>query len=353
MINVYIPNIDFQKVNKTSIFVLTRPYFSESGWINDNQLKQKWGINPLLKYTSNINEANFVLLPFSLNWYYKNKEEGLLEKLNSECKNLKISAYAYISGDFGIAYPDFSNILYFRMGGFKSQLSSKNIGFPVALSDHFHRIYKLEDPIPRMKSEKPLIGFCGHANNSFSKRVKELTKCFIENGRRFVQNPLRKDWEPLFASAYERWKLLKKLQQSSKLDCQFIFRINYRGGAISKEDREKTTLEYYNNLFHTDYVLCVRGAGNFSVRFYEALMMGKIPIFVNTDCLLPLEDEIDWKKQVVWVEWHQRENIAEMVYEFHQKISSDEFIQLQQSNRKIWKEKLTTAYFLDKISNAV
>ena len=42
------------------------------------------------------------------------------------------------------------------------------------------------------------------------------------------------------------------------------------------------------NLFH----LCHRGGGNYSYRFYEILMMGRIPIFINTECVLPFEDKI-------------------------------------------------------------
>lgn len=350
---IFIPKINFKDVSKISIFVLTRPFFSDSGWINDNQLKQKWNLPQSICYTASIEEADFVLLSQSVNWYFLNKKYKELEQLNHQCEQLNLNIYAFINNDFGVAFPDFSNIIYFRMGGFKSQLSSKNNGFPVALSDHFQRLFHLENPIPHAKPEKPLIGFCGHASPNSIKRIKEIIKCLLENGKRFLMNPLRKDWEPLFASAYERWKILKKLQASPKLDCQFIYRENYRGGAKTNQEKEKTTFEYYENIHQTDYVVCLRGAGNFSVRFYEALMMGKIPIFVNTDCLLPLEDEIDWKKQMVWVEWHQRNNIAEMVYDFHQKISNDEFIHLQQSNRKIWKEKLSTAYFLEKISNAV
>jgi hypothetical protein len=349
---IYIPKINFEKINQVSLFVLTRPFFIATGWINDNNLKEKWGIKSSFEYTSSIKEANFVILPLPINWYYKNNKQIELEKINAECKQLNKKVYAIISGDFGRAYPELSNFFYYRMGGFKSQLTPKNSGFPVPLSDHFQRLYKTNDPIPNIKTEHPKIGFCGHASKDFSKRIKELVKCSFENVKRFIENPLRKDWEPLFASAYERRKLLNALEKSTFLDCQFIYRKNYRGGAKTNQEREKTTLEYYDNLLKTDYVLCVRGAGNFSVRFYEALMMGKIPIFVNTDCLLPLEDEIDWKKQVVWVEWKERHKIAEIVIDFHKKISNEDFILLQQSNRKIWKEKLTTSYYLDKISNA-
>ena len=118
--------------------------------------------------------------------------------------------------------------------------------------------------------------------------IRDRVKCVLENGKRFTKNPFNTVYEPLFASAYERAKLLSYFVKSDKVKTNFIYRENYRGGAITTEQRTKTTLEYYNNILESDYVLCVRGAGNFSVRLYETLMMGKIPVFVNTDCLLPL-----------------------------------------------------------------
>jgi len=128
------------------------------------------------------------------------------------------------------------------------------------------------------------------------------------------------------------------------------YREKYRGGAKSIEVQATTTNEYYDNLYNTDYVLCVRGAGNFSVRFYEALLMGKIPIFVNTDCLLPLDDEIDWKRQVVWVEWEERNLIAKKVLQFHQQLSKEDFFNLQLRNRNIWQDKLSVVSYFNKLT---
>jgi len=353
MLKIYIPNIDFTKTNKLSLFVLTRPFLGEEGWCNDSKLKERWGINDGFIFTENLNEAQILLLPLSINNYIKFSKLGEIQLLNSSCKQLDIKGFAYISGDFGKAYPEFSQFTYFRMGGFKSQLSNKNFGFPVSLSDHFQKIYGLKDPIPRDKSEIPVIGFCGHASSSNLKRGKELFKCLLENGKRFLQNPFRKDFEPLFASAYERWQLLNTLSIANDLNCNFILRKHYRGGAKNTKEQERTTKEYYDNLLQSDYVLCVRGAGNFSVRLYETLLMGKIPIFVHTDCLLPLSDEIDWKQHMVWVEWEERHLIAVKVKEFHRTISNEDFLEMQRKNRMLWKENLTVAHFMKKIADAL
>ena len=223
----------------------------------------------------------------------------------------------------------------------------------IYLEYHFQRIYQKEEIDTRQKEILPVIGFCGHTDLSFLKRIKEDVKFLRENFKRFFQNPFRSDYEPLFPSAFERAKLLQYFEQSNKVKTNFIYRKHYRGGAITKEQREQTTLEYYDNILTSDYVLCVRGAGNFSVRFYETLLMGRIPIFVNTDCLLPFEDKINWKEHVVWVEWKDRHNIAEIVANFHNKLTDKQFEDLQKSNRKLWKEELSVNAMLQNIKNDI
>lgn len=345
---IYIAHKDIPIQNKKSLFILTRPFLKGNEWLfNELEFEKNNLFVNNFQYQLDIKKADIILLPFSINFYFKEGKKELLEEINTICKLQNCKAYAYVGGDFGIKFPEFSNIIYFRQGGFKSQLSDKNKGLIVGLSDHFQRLYQKESITPNLKKEVPIIGFCGHATLSSVKKGKEIAKCLIENGKRFVKNPFNKVYEPLFASAYERAKLLHYFEQSNQVKTNFIYRENYRGGASTEEQRTATTLEYYNNILDSDYVLCVRGAGNFSVRFYETLMMGKIPVFVNTDCLLPFEDQINWKKHVVWVEWKDRKNIAQRVADFHADLSVDEFVHLQISNRKLWKETLSVEGMLE------
>ncbi len=338
---IYIAHTDYSILDKRELFILARPFFYNNQWIDFDFEKQKWGLDSSYELVSNINEAEIVILPFSVNQYYNQKLKNKLAAINNELIKVNKRGYGYITGDFGIAYPDFSNIIYFRMGGFKSQLGPNNKGFPVMLSDHFQRLFHHDHPIPFEKGPKPVVGFCGHATVSQAKRFKELLKCLKENCRRFLENPMRKDWEPLFASAYERAKLLHIIEAEKKVKNNFIYRKKYRAGVQTAEDLEFTTKEYYQNIHESDYVICVRGGGNFSVRLYETLMMGKIPVFVNTECLLPFPEKIDWKKHMVWVEWEERGQIAQKILDFHNNISNQDFIDLQILNRKLWKDVLS------------
>ncbi|MDR6966998.1 hypothetical protein J2X31_000998 [Flavobacterium arsenatis] len=343
--NIYIPPIDFSTLNKKSLFVLTRPFLNPDGWGNSAAVKQQFEVSDVFAYVDRIEKATVFFIPNPINSYSKDE----LNAINSICMQNSIKAYGYISGDLGADFGYFDHIVFFRMGGFKSQLPSSNKSLPVSLSDHFERIYKKTAIDVRERQNRAVVGFCGHATLSSSKSVKENIKFVKENLKRFFQNPFRKDYEPLFASALERAKLLKSFEASHLVETNFIYRNNYRAGATSEEERAKTTLEYYDNIKTSDYVLCVRGAGNFSVRLYETLMMGRIPIFVNTDCLLPFGDKIQWKNHVVWVEWKNRKNIANLVAEFHSKLSDYDFKTMQLENRKLWKEQLSVASILNMI----
>ena len=346
---VFIPNINFNQINRKNLFILVRPFLSSNKWENDIELKQEWKISEEFIYVSAIENADVFLIPKPIQEYSKNE----IEEINEVCKKFKIKAYGYIPNDFGPNYGNFSHVIFFRMSGFKSQLGDNNKGFPVALSDHFERIYKKKEIEVRKKQNLPTVGFCGHASNNFIKRVKEDLKFVKENFKRFFHKPFRNDYETLFPSAYHRIELLKRFEESQKIKTNFILRKHYRGGAVSKEQREITTLEYYDNIATSDYILCVRGAGNFSVRFYETLLMGRIPIFVNTDCLLPFENKINWKEHVVWVEWEERNKIADIVADFHNKLTDKQFEDLQKSNRKLWKEQLSVNAMLQNIKNDI
>ncbi|MBR9859442.1 exostosin family protein [bacterium] len=342
MHRIYIPsNINIESPKK-AYFDFVRPFLLDKKFGNDQKLLNAWGLDPnTYSYTDNLDEANVAFLPMPVQWYIS---EGYFERLvtyNAEFQSAGIKGFVFVNGDYGEKFESFSNLIYLRLGGFRSQLDSRNMAVSFTLSDQLIKRYKTTDIFLREKQDQPVVGFCGHASNDLIKRVKEKLKFIRINLKRFIRNPLRTDYEVLFSSAYERYKILKSLE--SKVSTHYIFRKNYRGGAQSESERNRTTTEYYDNMLNSDYILCLRGGGNFSVRLYETLMMGRIPVFINTDCLLPFPSKIDWKKHCVWVEWKDKHRIGEMVNEFHQNLSSEEFQEIQKRNRQLFIDKLNIA----------
>ena len=269
-------------------------------------------------------------------------------------RNIKQNVIAFNAGDFGVRIPFLKNLVVIRTSGYKSKFTNNEYSIPVFISDPLKKHFKTDKLFDNTYQTKAVVGFCGQANPSRLNAVKEKFKILLRNIKSYVgignNEPQR-----FLASSLLRASILEKLEDSENVETNFILRKKYRAGVTSNKGVHKTTLEFYDNLKNSDYVVCVRGAGNFSIRLYEALAMGKIPIFINTDCALPLDDEIDWKKDTVWVEYNERGQVVQKVKDFHNSLSEDDFIDLQHTNRNLWKEKLTMGgffkIFLGKIAN--
>src|SRR5690606_32232228 len=227
-----------------------------------------------------------------------------------------------------------------RPSGYKSKFSTNEYSLPPFITDPLKKYFETIEVITRLYQAKPVVGFCGQANASWVNATKEVLNTTLRNLRFYLSFSVQEP-QQLLSTSLLRASVIRKLEESTEVSSNFILRKKYRAGVKVDKEQHQTTLEFYNNLKDSDYVVCVRGAGNFSVRFYETLAMGRIPIFINTDCALPLDDEINWRKHVVWVEYKERHVVVQKLIDFHKTLSKQEFIDLQLANRKLWEERLT------------
>ncbi len=122
-------------------------------------------------------------------------------------------------------------------------------------------------------------------------------------------------------------------------------------GYINQNDTQKKDENrklFINNIINNDYNICLRGAGNYSYRFYETISAGRIPLFINTDCALPYDFIIDWKKYCVWVEAADVDRVDQILLDFHHSLTDDDFAQLQIDIRKLWEEWICKESFFNK-----
>lgn len=223
-----------------------------------------------------------------------------------------VPAVAFLWSDWEepVAIP---GITLFRTSLRRSQRSRDEHAMP-SWSEDFLEQYAGGRLILRTKRERPLVGFCGFPGGDDP----------LDRVRRVPQG---EDPRP---------KAIRLLLTSSLVDTNFILRWRFRSGG-----REP----YVRNMLESDYVLCVRGAGNFSYRLYEALSCGRIPVFVDTDCVLPAEDIVDWSSVGIWVESDQLDEIDEIVRDHHASLSPESFIDLQENARRIWEQHLAPDAF--------
>lgn len=93
-----------------------------------------------------------------------------------------------------------------------------------------------------------------------------------------------------------RVPLLDAFEKAEGIRQAFIIREQFWGG---KPHDPMLMEEFWNNMLAHPFALAPRGAGNFSMRFYQALSVGRIPVLVNTDMVLPLEDKINWQDAII------------------------------------------------------
>lgn len=341
---LYYPKSHYSKAHRGLLFPLLKPFIKAEGFTDAKRIASYGVSEKDFEFTEHLEEADVVILTLAWNFYVKTKQESLAIAFTKECAALNKKVVAFNAGDFGVRIPYYENLIVLRPSGYKSKFTENEYAFPAIIADPLKKYFDTDKVFQRPYQIKAIIGFCGQANPSRLNAIKEIFKTLLRNIKCYLR--FSKD-EPqqLLSTSFLRASVLKTLQKSKDVKTNFIFRKKYRAGVTSDKDSHKTTLEFYNNLKDSDYVVCVRGAGNFSVRFYEAMAMGRIPVFINTDCALPFDKEINWKNYVVWVEYKDRNQVAQKVKEFHEAQSKEDFIDLQLANRTLWEEKLTMEGF--------
>jgi hypothetical protein len=232
--------------------------------------------------------------------------------------------------------------LLFRTSLRATQLQPNEYAMPAWF--HFEPGLTSENLSLRNLNTRPSVGFCGASYRSSFKEPNWFRRTF---------RPWRCQYERVFPRKPGlRAHIIDLLKSNPGLETHFVERDGFMGGSMEKGRRNieafiPVRLEYVNNMFDSDYALCVRGGGNFSYRFYEALQFGRIPLFINTDCVLPWPEYISWQKLCVWVEEEQLEQVSEILLAHHASLDPKEFEHRQRECRRVWDKHLSPLGFFN------
>jgi hypothetical protein len=225
----------------------------------------------------------------------------------------------------------------FRTSLIGSQRGPREFALP-AWSEDFLACYLDGRLRPRAKRSRPVIGFCG--NTMAGRPPRTLGRTIRRLGNRHGQTTR------VPTADHPRAAALATIDRDRRLKSNFILRGTFWAGAVGDpRSLLDARREYVGNMLESDYVLCVRGIGNFSYRLYETLSMGRIPIFVDTDCVLPLDFDIDWRDHCVWVDAADIDRIGDRVLEFHESLTEAEFEERQRAARRLWETHISPEGF--------
>lgn len=256
----------------------------------------------------------------------------------------------FVEGDLPEDVP-IENAFIFHTSLYRSTKGCAKFAIPASIDDLVSRNFNGILPV-RHKQAKPTVGFCGYAPPLGMplnlKRLKETVRLGLHylGVTRLA---------PSLSAHSSRVRALLELSRSPSVQTNFMLNGNspfaWQCGYLLQNQGssgiQQSRVDYLNNLMRSDYIICARGTGNYSLRLYEALCCGRIPIFIDTDCVLPYDFHVDWKKYCIWVNESELSSIAEKVIDFHHKLSAQEFLELQYECRKLWKQWLSPEGFLE------
>lgn len=220
----------------------------------------------------------------------------LINVLSEKYQNYPQKILLFIIHDFEFQYPKFNHVILLRTSARASEIQNNEIVMPYIWES-------LEKPLPPSEnSTVPGVGFCG----LFSRHRKRLVETF---------------------------------RKSNKVHCEFILRKKFWGGS---PNNEAIVSDFYHNMSDNAFILANRGAGNYSMRFYQVLAAGRIPVLVNTDMILPFSDQINWKDTIIFEK--DEETCLAKVLEVYQ---TGKWQLMQANCRKVFVEYFSEEIYFD------
>ena len=299
----------------------------------------EYNVDSPFRLAGNPVDADFVALPMHWSYYLWNDKNKMHEafELAEVADRYSKPLIVWFKGDLVPVTP-FANQILFLPGVVRKSMKNHFRSCPVFIDDP-ESLYGKAEVLYRKRPEKPLVGFCGYGSISTVKLGWSIAAGLYSNA---TQRLGRSDFEeaPIVPATTIRNRAMKYLARHSDIETSFKIRPNYTSKQPISEPTESSR-SFFDNIYGTDYTLCVRGYGNWSYRFYETLACGRIPVFVDTECVLPLESHIDWRRYCVWVDRSELHLIGEKVLAFHSTLRSADFVDLQIECRRLWENHLS------------
>ncbi len=277
--------------------------------------------------TTEAAKADMVLMPYSHNVALAQWPE-LLDACAQASKQL--SKPLFIDGLGDIEHPvKIPNTVVLRYGGYRFMPEKNAIHIP-PYADDLLELYSKGELAVRNKGPRPLIGFVGWASLPFGQKLRTIVK----------ELPPR-----LKALGDDRYAAVRKgvffraaatavLKKSPRVATNFILRSTFSANLATMSGKpEDLRREFVENLLSSDYGLCVRGDANASVRLFETLALGRIPVIVDTECILPFADEVDYRQFSLIVDFRDMARLPDLVADFHNSLTNEQFMNMQRKAR--------------------
>lgn len=255
--------------------------------------------------------------------------------------------FIFSCGDFTDTIVFDPRVWVFRYSLYRSSMQPRDISIPTSTEEPPAELISTKS-----KNKSPLVAFCGQGDyQTFKQQIKYHVKVWRWILISFVKPMAR----ARIIGVYWRKQMMHTCEHSPLVKTNFIVRRSFSANAKSIElDPAQARREYLETTAHADFVLAPKGDGNYSNRFLKTLAFGRIPVLVDTDVVLPLEESIDYDSVIVRVPMEKVSETPEYIRAFYDALSEEEWRRRQEMARDIFQNYLKQdsffRYFFTKIA---
>lgn len=313
-----------------------------------NEALGKYGFDrSYYQLTSVPSEADYILLPHNY-WHLYGKKDDYISQLvrlaQEHHKPILIDARSDIERKVSVP-----GSVVLKIAQYRFNKQDKEIIVPTYVDDLLEHYCNGELTLREWK-EKPQVGFAGWAELSPGTRLRTQIKELPVS----IRGLFDPKYQVMHKGVLFREKAIKSLSHPPLISTKFLARPSYSGHLKTiTGDSGTIRREFVENILSSDYALDVRGDANASCRFYEILSLGRIPLFIDTERIMPMEKLINYGEFCLRVDWKNLPSIGKIVSDFHARTSPEGFIEMQKRGRKVFSKMLRvdryTPYLMEEL----
>ena len=321
----------------------------KSGFYYEEQVEEWCSVgDQMVEREINLINADFVVFPKNYNlWYLKD-----LKNLCKIAKKYNKKVMVFYMSDIENKLPYIDNLIVFR-----TSLTNKNPDNEYPIPWFPEDLMKYDkNPYKNINTTIPTIWYAWYC-------IKNKIRYFISKILMKIVwfKPINLLIYLFFNYIYHNEKLYNIV---SVIGTWFVYRkdaidillknkqvkFNYMRRERTFWIHEKSNYrnEYIDNIINSDFPLVIRWFWNFSFRLSEVISLWKIPLFIDTDCKLPFDNEIDYKDLFIWVPYKDIKNIQKYISKYL-KNNKNKFIENQKQIRYIYENYFTMTGYYTKI----
>jgi|GEM_PF-872855 len=297
----------------------------------------------------NLKEAgSLVILPNDYRDYLSKRDGKYVYKEQKEAlhkfkKEVIASGRTLITFTPAMEYKPTAGEIAFATSVYQAQDKEKLIPIPIWLYDLRSKVTAIAKPAI------PTIGFVG--NTRYSGKISSLAslpmphrlKSWLASSRFFNQNVSLGARRGV--GRIVRSKVVAVAESASNLDAKIIARtVDYF--LMTTTEKQKARAEFIQSIQDNAYTLCMRGDNNDNYQIYEVMSAGRIPILIDTNLQLPTLKKVNWQDFCIIVPFAEIHRLGEIVENFHNKLSPEDFLVACQKSKAAFEELLPHNFVL-------